>query len=220
MSREILRAHGWLSYQSRGIQDALLASGREQSFSPGTTIFSVGDPPGGCFALIRGQLTISIAPNSRGPSLAHVATPGAWYGEGAYLTRGERRVGLHVVIESRLFHVPLEAMDRLTAHDPEWMRRFGTILINNFHIALQALDDLLIEDASRRIAAVLARCLGSGAGRTLVLSQHELGLMSNASRKVVNQTLRSFAENGWLRPGYGRLEVLDMVSLHRYAHDA
>lgn len=217
MKRDILRNRGWLSLQPRAIQDAVLANGREQVFEPGTSVFSVGDPPGGCFALLQGQLAVSIAPNMRGPNLVHVARPGTWYGEGAYLTRGLRRVGLHPVVESTLFHLPLDAMDRLSAKDAEWTRRFAQMLMINLDLALHALDDLLIEDPSRRVAAVLVRCLGEEESGTLSISQAELGHLSNTSRKVVNRVLGSFVERGWLRQGYSKIEVTEVRALRDHA---
>lgn len=209
MIRDVLRTRGWLSLQARDVQDAVLALGREQNVEAGRTVFSVGDPAGGCYAILRGQVAVSIAPGVHGPNIAHIARPGTWYGEGAFISRGPRRVSLQAVVDSVLFHLPLDVMDRLAAEDPEWTRRFAQMLMVNLDLALHAIDDLLIEDPSRRIAAVLLRCLGDEPSGTLSIAQAELGRLSNTSRKVVNRVLRSFAERGWVRQSYGRIEVCD-----------
>lgn len=220
MLRDVLRRQGWLSHQPQALQDAVLANGREQRFPAGSTVFSVGDPPGGCYAILQGHLAVSIAPNQNGPTLAHVARQGTWYGEGAFLTRGPRRITLQAVVDCVLFHLPLDAMDRLAAEDPEWIRRFALILMSNIDLAIHAIDDLLIRDPSRRIAAVLVRCLGEGCGGTLSISQTELGRLTNTSRKVVNQTLDRFAQLGWIEKGYGRIEVIDPLGLRDHAQDS
>lgn len=217
MQREILRTKGWLSFQPGEVQDAILDNGREQVFEAGKTIFAVGDPPGGCYALLQGQLAVSIAPSDRGPNIAHVASPGTWYGEGACLSRGPRRISLQPVIQSTVFHLPLSAMDRLIAEDAEWIRRFAQMLLVNLDLALHAVDDLLIEEPSRRVAAVLVRCLGSERPAELALAQSELGRLSNVSRKVVNRILGTFAERGWIRQGYGKIEVADISALRAHA---
>ncbi|MGI1664235.1 Crp/Fnr family transcriptional regulator [Palleronia sp. KMU-117] len=110
-------------------------------------------------------------------------------------------------------------MDRLTADDPEWIRRFALILMSNVDLSLHAIDDLLIRNPSRRIAAVLVRCLGDEGGGTLSISQTELGRLSNTSRKVVNRTLDRYAELGWINQGYGRIEVADATALRFHSYE-
>ena len=182
-------------------------------------MFSVGDPPGGCYAVLKGQLAVTVSESPVGPKLAHLAQPGLWYGEGAFISRGSRVVGLQAVVPSVLYHLPLAAMDRLAAEDPEWIRRFGQMLLANTNLALRAIDDLLITDPSRRVAAVIARCVGAetNAG-TINISQSELGQLASVSRKLVNRFLGDFAERGWLEPGYNRIDMIKGAALAAYAH--
>lgn len=219
MYRDVLRTRGWLSLQPLFVQDTILAHGRERRFSAGEVVFAVGDPPGGCYAIVSGQFAITIAPNANGPNLAHLAGTGRWYGEGGFFTRGPRRVGLQAVVESSLFHLPLTAMDQLAAEDAEWCRRFGMILMENLDLTLHVIDDLLLEDHSRRIAAVLARCLGEDEAGTLTIAQAELGRLSNVSRKVVNRILGEFAEKGWIAQRYGKIDVIDAHALRLHSQD-
>ncbi|MDW4497422.1 Crp/Fnr family transcriptional regulator [Sulfitobacter sp. D35] len=220
MSRTLLRTNGWLAHQPVAVQDAVLGLGREQSFDVGEMVFSVGDPPGGCYAVLKGQIAVSISESPAGPKIAHLAQPGLWYGEGAFLSRSARIIGLQAVVPSVLFHLPLVAMDRLAAEDPEWIRRFSQMLLINTNLALRAVDDLLIADPSRRVAAVLIRCIGDGAPvGTIRLSQTELGQLSNVSRKLVNRCLGDFERKAWLQRGYNRIEVNDAPALARYAQE-
>lgn len=216
MHRQILRKFGWLAQQTRDVQDAIFSQGREQHFCAGKTVFSVGDPPGGCYAILSGQFSVTIAPNDHGPSVVHLARPGTWYGEGGFFAREPRRIGLQAVVDSTVFHLPLDAMDRLAAENPEWIRRFAQILVINLNLSLHSLDDLLIADPSRRIAAVLLRCLAENANGCLTISQSELGRLSNTSRKVVNRVLGAFATHGWLRQGYGKIELADPQALRSH----
>ena len=111
-------------------------------------------------------------------------------------------------------------MDRLAAEDPEWIRRFGVMLLGNTNLALRAIDDLLIADPSRRLAAVFARCVGAetDAG-TLSISQTELGELSRVSRKLVNRFLGDFEQRGWLQRGYNRIDLINGAALAAYAHE-
>lgn len=62
------------------------AEAQLQQFEPGASIYHLGDPPGGIYGIAAGALAISIAPGEGGPYLAHLANPGDWFGEAAFIT--------------------------------------------------------------------------------------------------------------------------------------
>lgn len=217
MKTNILKHTGWLASYAQTFQDQLISSGFVQHFPAGSVIFEVGGPPGGCYAALTGQIAITIAPNESGPNIAHLARPGHWYGEGAFFTGGARRVGVQAVSDCDVFHLPLPAMQKLCAEDAEWTRRFACCLMKNLDLALHAIDDLLITDPRRRIAATLVRCLGDEPAGTIIISQTELGRLSNTSRKVVNRTLAEFEEEGWLSRKYGEIAASSVQSLRHFA---
>jgi len=219
MTRHVLKQWGWLSHLPAELQDTVLSAGRERQFDRGSAVFAVGDPPGGAYAIVEGEVAITIAPGPAGPHLVHLARPGLWIGEGAFFTRQPRRVGLEALSKSTLFHLPLDAMDRLTHSDPEWMRRFGQMLMLNVDLALHTIDDLLIPDPTRRVIAALVRCLGDREGGKLAISQSELGRMTNVSRKVVNRVVGTLANAGLVQQGYGQIEVLSTKALARFISD-
>lgn len=217
MDTGVLSRKGWLAGQPESFRASILGAGQPRLFARGATIYAQGDDPGGIYGILDGSVAITIAPGRSGPHLAHLATPGAWFGEGAFLTGEPRRVGLEAASECALFHVPLDAMERLASADPANVRRFGQNAMLNIDIALQVIDDLLIRDSDRRVAAILLRSLGGRPDGGVQLTQEDLGRLANASRKVVNRALQRFAERGWVKPGYSTMEVVDPASLRRFA---
>lgn len=216
MSLAALRKAGWLSSQPASFQDEVLRLGRIRRYEQGATVVSIGDPPGGLIALVEGALAVFIAPGDTGPHFAHLASPGCWFGEGGFFTGGPRRLTLEVTAESVVFHLPLDAMERLAAADPENMRRFGCIALQNIDLCLEAIDTLLIADPKRRIAATLLRCIGESATPRIAMSQSALGRSANASRKVVNRTLGELAEMGLIEPGYAQIVIRDVARLKAF----
>ncbi len=79
--------NGWLSVTPTSFQNTVLEGCRLRCFKAGESIFRVGDPPGGMFALVSGSVGVSIAPGERGPYFVHLAQPGTWFGEAAAITR-------------------------------------------------------------------------------------------------------------------------------------
>lgn len=216
MSQSALLTHGWLSRQPIGFQAAVLASGELLKAPPGQAMFSIGDPPGGVYAVRRGEVAVEIAPTGGGPLLAHVAGPGSWLGEISFLTGEPRRITYRTVVASDLFHLPLEAMEALTRNDSAAMRRFAQISAFNFDMAFRKVEILLDPDSARRIAATLVQCLGEQTSGLVTLSQADLGRMANVSRNTVVRILREFARRSWVRTGYGRVEILNLGALARY----
>ncbi|WP_375140881.1 helix-turn-helix domain-containing protein [Ideonella aquatica] len=49
--------------------------------------------------------------------------------------------------------------------------------------------------------------------RRLALNQEQLGAMLALTRQTVSETLRDFETRGWVRRGYGQIELLDPEAL-------
>ena len=95
----IVSREGWLSFAPPPFRQTVLALCKLEALKAGGTIYSVGDPPGGMFGLVRGSFALSIAPGERGPYVAHFARPSTWFGEAAAFTEQPRRISLAVTRE-------------------------------------------------------------------------------------------------------------------------
>jgi CRP/FNR family transcriptional regulator, cyclic AMP receptor protein len=217
MAERMLLRRGWLSRQPERFRRIVLDECLLEQLERGAPIYHLGDPPGGIYGVASGALAVSIAPGEGGPYLAHLATPGDWFGEAAFLTREPRRVGLEAATECVLMNLPLYAMERMAAEDPTTIRRFAQIAVANLDLALGAVSDLMISDPERRIAAVLVRTAGAYSEPVVRVSQAELGRLANASRKLVNKALRRFADTAWVEPGYNVIKIRDAQALKDFA---
>lgn len=215
-AKALLTGVGWLSRQPEAFQADLLRRAELVQFAAGETIYRLGDPLGGVYGLVEGTVVVSMAPPDAAPRLFHVGTPGSWIGEGCFLSREPRRVGLQAIAETWLMHLPLEAMDEMAKRDPASMRQFVQILLINLDILVRAYYDLLNPDPDRRIALSLRR-VSPVENIPIPLSQTELGLVSNTSRKQVNVALQRFAEAGFLKKRYRSISITDLARLGRFA---
>ncbi len=215
-AKSVLTSVGWLSEQPEAFQSEVLRRAVLVRFAPGDVIYRLGDPLGGVYALVAGAVTVTTAPPAATPRLLHVGMPGSWIGEGCFLIREPRRVGMKAAIETWMMHLPLDAMDQIASNDPLAVRRFTKILMNNLDILVRAFYDLQNPDHDRRVALALLR-VASRQGNVVPLSQSELGVMSNALRKQVNAALRRFAAEGWVKKGYRSIAIQDVEALRRFA---
>ncbi len=215
-ARSILTSVGWLSRQPDTFQTEVLRRVELMHFAPGEVIYKLGDPLGGVYGLVEGAVAVTTSPPIAVPRLFHIGAPGSWIGEGAYLSREPRRVGMQAASDTWLMHLPLEAMDQMEKHDPSVVRRFNQILLINLDILVRAFYDLHKPDPFQRIASALRR-ISQVDGARIPLSQTELGLISNTSRKQVNAALQRFEDVGWLKKRYRSITITNLESLGQFA---
>jgi CRP-like cAMP-binding protein len=215
-ARDILSAIGWLSGQPEDFQAEVFKRAVPVRYSAGDVIYRVGEPPGGIYGIVSGAVIVNVAPPSATPHLLHLLTPGSWIGEGAFLSRDRRRIGLQAAIDSSAVYLPLDLMDQIAGRDPMATRRFTQILIMNLDIVLRAFYDLQEPDEYRRIARALRR-VAALENTPVPLAQAALGMLANASRKTVNAALRRFAGSGWVTTAYRSVTVTNLEGLTRFA---
>ena len=218
----IVSRQGWLSFVPPPFRQTVLDRCKLQQFKAATTIYSVGDPPGGMYGLINGDLALSIAPGERGPYIAHFAQPGTWFGEAAAFTEQPRRVGLAVTRDTEALHLPLTAIREIVAVDPGTWRFFGLAAIAHYDVAIGGADDLLIRDHVKRSVAVLLRIGGcryrtapGSAPIEVNVSQEDFAVMTNLARTTAGTVLRKLAADGHIEVSYRRIRILAPDALRR-----
>ncbi len=211
----IVSREGWLSFTPPPFRQRVLARCKLEALKAGATIYSVGDPPGGMYGLVRGSFAISVAPGERGPYVAHFARPGAWFGEAAAFTEQPRRISLAVTRDSKFLHLPLPAIREITTADPGAWRFFGLAAIAHNDTAIGAADDLLIRDHVKRSVAVLLRLGGcryltppGGSAIEVDASQEDFAVMTNLARTTAGAVLRTLETSGHVKVSYRCVSIL------------
>ncbi|MCY1287016.1 Crp-like helix-turn-helix domain protein [compost metagenome] len=215
-ARAILKSVGWLAGQPAAFQEQVLSRITLKLYAAGDVVYRLGGPLGGVYGLVSGSVVVTTAPPATSPRLFHYATPGSWIGEGCFLSRERRRVGMQAATDTCLAYLPLDAMDRIAAQDPVSIQRFAQILILNTDILVRAFYDIQNPDEQRRIASTLCR-IGGTNDMPIPLTQAELGLMSNSSRKQVNSALSRFEARGWITKGYRTVTLKNFAELQAFA---
>ena len=125
--------------------------------------------------------------------------------------------------ESYVFHLSLDALDRLMKDDAAAARIIGSMSEHNIGITTWALSDALIPEVDRRIVATLLRVTDVLRGnppdddKGYRLTQSELGALANASRDLVNRILAGLQRQGLVAVSYGHVAILDAQKLEAIA---
>lgn len=215
-AERIVSENGWLAFLPDTFRTQLLGRAILIKFEPNQPVFRFGDPVGGIYGLVAGTVTVNSAAPDATPRLIHLGVPGAWTGEGCFMTGQPRRGELRALGETWMMHVPLEAMEQMAARDPNVVRAFGIISVFGVDVLIRVIHDLQKRDAGRRIASVLQRAAWIG-NVAVPLSQAELAVMANASRQQVNSAMQRFSASGWVRHNYRAITVTDPQALRDYA---
>ncbi|CAH1663752.1 Crp/Fnr family transcriptional regulator [Chelatococcus asaccharovorans] len=213
---EVMSERGWLPLVPEAFRTEVLRRAMVLHLAPGEPVFHLGDPPGGVYGLVAGTVSVSLAPADATPRLILLGVPGHWTGEGCFLTRTPRKAELRAVVETTMLHLPLDAMDQMAARDPAVVNHVALMLMMTVEFLFRVIHDLQKPQADRRIASVLQRTTWIGQA-PIPLTQSELGVMANASRKQVNAAIRRFAEAGWLSNTYRSITITDPGALRRFA---
>jgi CRP/FNR family transcriptional regulator, cyclic AMP receptor protein len=217
-AERIMCQSGWLAQMPETFRTQLLQNALLLKYETGQAIFRPGDPPGGIYGHVAGTVVVNTAPLDSTPRLIHIAVPGGWTGEDCFMTGQPRRIELCAQSEVWAMHVPLETMEQMAASDPNNIRAFGVISIMSSDKLLRIVHDLQKKNVSARIASVLHR-MSWATDVAISVSQENLGVMTNTSRKQVNSAIQRFVEAGWVEIGYRSITVTNPSALRRYAEE-
>ncbi|CAH1692733.1 transcriptional regulator, Crp/Fnr family [Hyphomicrobiales bacterium] len=217
-AEQIMSGCGWLPLLPEAFRSEVLRRSTLMHFGPGESVFRLDDPAGGIYGLVTGTVSVSLAPAGATPRLILLGVPGHWTGEGCFLTRKPRRGELRAVVETTMLHLPLDAMDQMASRNPEVVHHVALMLMMSVEFLFRVIHDLQKPEADRRIASVLQRTTWIGEV-PIPLTQNEVGIMANASRKQVNAAIRRFAEAGWVTNTYRSITITDPGALRRFAEE-
>jgi CRP/FNR family transcriptional regulator, cyclic AMP receptor protein len=210
------RQTNWLDRQSAEFRQAVLTHAHRRRLAGGATLHVAGDAPGGIYGVLEGALLLSIPDARSEMHLTDLLLPGDWAGGCSLLDQKPRRFSAEAQGETLLCVLPSTAMRRIAARIPDSATLFLGLAADTLRVAEQALVDLLVPCPRRRLAATLARCC-RGRPVPLPLTQAQLAVLANVSRKLVNRTLQQFRLAGWIELGYSSLTVLEPRALAAFS---
>ena len=189
-------------------------------YGKGAYVCHVGDRLESWTGVADGLLKMSTTSRSGKSATLAGLRGGAWFGEGTIIKNEPRRYDLVALRETRVALMRRQTFSWLFEHSAA----FNRFLVHQFNerlaqfIGLAEYDRML--GATGRLARNLAwlfnPILYPGQGRTLAISQEELGLLAGISRQMANQSLAKLAELGLVEIGHNEVTILDLERLARY----
>jgi CRP-like cAMP-binding protein len=234
--QEILVSRGWLAEIDPALATAVVQAGRPMSLRKGELLYTPEDNPGGMFGVISGGMLMATLGRDGLPLPGHIARRCHWFGYGSVLEKQRRSMIMSANEPTVLLHVALAELERLRAEFPAATRAYGKLATLGEALYLATVADLLIRDTDRRLAGVLLRVSGAepppyhpgyrpGAEELarwsdptgVPLTQTLLGELANASPHTVARFVDRASRAGLIDWRYGRVRILDVLSLANFA---
>jgi CRP-like cAMP-binding protein len=219
-ARTVLATGGWLADCPEAFRQAVLAAGRIRHLKPGELFNIAGDTDGGIWGIASGQASGISGINSPAAPVSFVMHPGYWAGTGPLF--GFQRIGdAKARTPATILQLPYRVLKGLLGQNPEWWEHLGALNFRVLRHYGSLAVDLQLSDSGRRMAAILLQAAdlrfeGQGA-RSIAITQDELGHMANLSRHPAGEHLRTFARQGLVTVGYGRITITDAQALRALA---
>jgi CRP/FNR family transcriptional regulator, cyclic AMP receptor protein len=219
--REAMLQDGWFRGCAAGMQDALLAHGRERALAQGEHLFDQGEPDGGLYCVTAGSLTFqSVDAEGQMPVLVVLQTC-HWFGELSFTDGLPRSHDAVADVPSRVWCVGRDVLRAwLQAHPAHW-QDVARLAVGKLRVVYAVVDEEMRRPMPQRVARRLWLALqgwgwrrDSPAGE-LHWSQDQLARMLGTSRGSVNRALQELQEGGAIRLRYGLIEVVDAATLRR-----
>jgi CRP/FNR family cyclic AMP-dependent transcriptional regulator len=202
----------------------LLATTRRRRFAAGEVIFHAGDRGDAVHIIERGHVAIRV-----GTPLGDVATltvlgPGAAFGELALLGDDARHSATVVAIGATDTRVVNRAdFEALRREHPQIERFLIALLVAQVRrlseLAVEAMFVPADTRVLRRLLAVAGQ-IGTENGTVVALTQDDLASLAGTTRPTANRVLKKAEARGLLRLTRGRVEILELEQLARYARSA
>jgi CRP-like cAMP-binding protein len=200
---------------------SLLARTVRRRFRRGETLFHAGDLGDTFHFLEKGHIAIRITTPLGDGATFTVLAPGDAFGEQALLHETSRRAATAVAldaVETRALH--RDEFEALRRANPEVDRLLVTMLAASVRNLSEQLVESLFLPVEKRIARRLLALVAqydNGHDTTIPLTQDDLASLAGTTRPTTNRVLRGAEADGILAIGRGRVEILDVERLARWA---
>ncbi|EHP40804.1 Crp/Fnr family transcriptional regulator [Cupriavidus basilensis] len=210
----------WAADLSEEQRDIVRRAMCVREYSQGDYVCHKGDMAEHWLGVLEGIVKITtVSPSGKSVTFTGVPT-GGWFGEGAVLKAEIRKYDVMALRRSRIAFLPRETFQWLL----DTSLPFTRFLLTQFNerlgqfIAAVEYERLLDIDSrvARAVSSLFNEHLYPGLGKTLEISQEEIGLLAGISRQRANQALKVLEQQGLVKVDYGVIEVLDLEGLRQY----
>jgi CRP/FNR family transcriptional regulator len=205
----------------RGLPEDALATLTTQvtpfTVHTGTILWDQGDEPLD-LVVVRSGLLCEFQPNRTGRrSVLHVKGPPHAVGDIAVFDRRPHLASVEALRESVILAIPASPVVTLAAGSVLLTRNVVLQFAGHVRSLAEQRADLMILDLARRVAKALLRMARHTDPVSVDVGVTVLANLAGGARQSVSAVLSRLERRGWLILEPGRILLVDVAALHRYA---
>jgi CRP/FNR family transcriptional regulator len=197
-----------------------------RAFPAATRVFHEGDRSDACYIVRSGSFRVTREhSDGRAITLATLG-PGDIFGELAMLDGEVRSASVEALLDGELLALPAGEVRALLARHPEITVKLVAALVRRLRTANERISRQSFQTVPSRVAGVLSQLVAeespSGADPagevTIRMNQADLAQLAGTSRESVSRFLADLDRAGIVKPGRGRVTILDPGRLRNYIY--
>jgi len=216
-----LRKHPYFCDLEPEAFDQLCRYAKHTLLKRGATIFSKGDPGNSLFAVISGTVKMSISSPDGRSAIFNLIGAGEIFGEIAVLDDQARTADATANTNCEMFVIDRREFLPFVRSHPALAMKFTELLCKKLRWTSDQVEQIILQDLPGRLASALIRLPEkhepAPGGRTITVTQQEIGEMVGMTRESINKQLRVWATRRWVRLEHGAIVVLDPEPLQALA---
>ncbi len=174
--------------------------------SPGHLIYLQGAEATCFYYLVRGRVKSFIQSEDGGERALHTYGPGSLFGEASFFDELPRVSSAVALTSCEIVAIDRELVTQQIRQNPELALAMLKYLARTVRLLSEQVDQMAFRPARWRVARYLLALAPTGGEARC--TQEDIAAAVSASRVTVSRILSSFARQGWVRPGYGGIQVL------------
>jgi CRP-like cAMP-binding protein len=201
----------------------IIDHGMRRRVNPGSAVFREGDPGTLVYAVVAGQVKLTVATRAGRDVLVAMKSPGEGFGELAALdgrarsaTATATRATELAVLDGAAF---LELLEMRPPAAIELLRRLAAYLRATDERVAASAGDGTVARAARQLLELSQRYAehrGARAVVDLAITQEDLAAWVGTTRESTARALAKFREAGCLTTGRGRITITDLRTLQTF----
>ena len=198
------------------IDDRLLLSIRDQftekKYPKSQFVFQQWDKADRLYIILSGQVSVQMHGMDGKDITIATLHPGSIFGEFALLDDQPRSASILVDKDVNLASLSKHTFNNLIETHPTLLKNMLKRLIGHLRKSNDQMESLVNLTLSQRTAKILLE-LYEKEGRVINVTQQKLSERLFASREKVNASLRALENNGSIKRGHRKIEILSIESL-------
>ncbi len=202
---------------SQDVRNKILYHEHVSKFEGGQIIHSRGDLKQGLSIVKTGGASAGVYGADGKFVMVSVLGPGESFGEFTIYTQLPRTHDMAAVGQTEIIQIPMVRYQRLERQHPEITRALLGATLWRTHMLLETVDAMRRLPVLERTAKLLLSMLRADeASNSINCRQSELAFTLGISRVSIGKALKRLETLGFIKLGYGHIELLDPLQFQRW----